>query len=331
MSDSPTELNQGVTTDSPTVDQGVQTDSPAVKDEGVKETLVDRINKLAEESPEKSPVSEESNQDSKVEEGKPDEQEDAPYQPYTEEEKARLHSKTRKRFMKTEGEIERLGQEVQSFKTDAESYNKVVGFLENNGLSIQDANDAFSILKDIKFNPAGALKRLMPIVQDLQKITGDVLPDDLADQVKKGYITEAHAQELSRHRANTAYQQTTQRNQEEQQKTQKVVETQRQIDAGKDAATKWENAWRSDPDYSKLQPEVQRLFTLELRADRDFKYAGPEAVVKLLDKLRDEVKARHVKAQPKTEIKHVTGGGSAAQTQRKPANTLEAINLALDG
>jgi hypothetical protein len=336
MSDSSTEnLNTGTETGaseatgspaaSPPVIEGEKAVSPPA--EGVKELLVDRIKQATDKLVDgKSPIPTEPDKQGDELPPNPTETE---VQPFTREDLPRLHSHTRKRVEKLLAKVDTANRERDEFKVQSEEYGKIKQYLTENDISGEDANIAFELLRDIKKDPAKALQTLAPVIERLQRETGTILPEDLAQQVHQGYVTKEHAQELSRLRAEKARQTETQNRETTLSEQRRQHEA--QVQAAKsitDALSAWERKWQaSDPDYSKKNSEVQEALELAMaRAQREGKLPKtPEEALKLVEDCRKRVEERIGRYQPpKQEVKHVSGG-AAPTAMPRPKTSIEAI------
>lgn len=326
-----TEIKTDVTdAGSSTANEGDKAGSPPAEGEKV-ESLVDRIKTAADKAGgEQSPGSE-SEGDAKTAEpdAKPatGEAEGDPGE-FTKDDLSRLHSKTRHRVQRLLSDKENLHKEIEHLKPAVESYANIIGFLKTNDLSFDDAHQAFDVLKNIRHDPAAALAQLLPVVEALQLQTGAVLPEDLEDKVRQGYVTEEDAKELARLRAKESFQQTqaekdrdlaARRGQERMQLLTTQVQT-----ALSGLETEWSS---SDPDYSKKREEVKEAFDLALYKA---KQAGKlpqtvEAAVALAKEVKTRVDSKIRMFQPKKqEVRHVSGS-STPNVQSKPKSLAEAI------
>src|SRR3546814_12555294 len=83
----------------------------------------------------------------------------------------------------------------------------MVKYVEEAGLETAEVNQTFEAARLIKdagrgqVDPAVALEAIMPFVQSLQALAGQVLPPELQQQVEQGALSEAHARDLARLRA----------------------------------------------------------------------------------------------------------------------------------
>lgn len=229
--------------------------------------------------------------------------------------------------------FQQLLRQRNGFKQDAERYNNVQTFLDNNGLSAEEAADGLILMSMMKTNPVEAWKRMKPTIQKLLVAAGEVLPDDLRQMVQEGKMDEAAALEVSRSRAGVASVQV-QRSFEQQQRDR---QTQRQsVQALGGAANDWEaDRRKKDPNFDKkfvpLQKEILFLQQTEGRPNT------PEGVRAQLDKAYAAVNASLKPAQPrdpqtqrfagpkKPELKPVTGGQVAGNSRPAPNSTLDIV------
>lgn len=352
MSESPTEnLNEtnsvadtqdtsskDVNTGSSAVNEGASADSPPA-DKAEKGSLVDRIKAAVDgKAEEKSPISDEGKKADAVKPEGENAEDDATF---TKDDLNNLHSKTRVRVRNLLNNVETLTKEkndllktVEAEKQYADQYRGILSFAKSANLTMDDLNLTIGLARDYKNEPQKALTQLRALVSELQKATGEALPEDLAAQVKSGHITEAHAQELSRHRAN-ANRQVTQSQEAEEAAKREREETARKVhDTVTTTAAKWESDWKaSDPDYQKKRDEV--LDEVELAIQRAAKAGklpqNAQAAIELLNGAKKKVEERLSKyAPPKTPMNLVTGS-SAVKTHTKPASLSGAILQSVNG
>lgn len=327
-------VNQGSDAGSPSATEGADADSPPAQG-SKKESLVDRIKKATDAVVEgKSPDPKEGDDGEAAKAEGEENPEEAEEKPFTKDDLNGLHSKTRKRVGKLIATLDTVTKERDQFKPAAEQYSQVIGFLKENGLSMDDANQAFDIMRDIQHDPERALAALEPIVEQLRQATGSVLPPDLAAQVQQGYITEAHAQELSKHRAKNAHQSVKAEHDRENFQRQRVETAQKATKDIVSSISDWESKWASaDPDYQKLRDDVRDELELSLsRAHKAGKLPRTaQDAVKFAEDCKKRVISKLGKFQPpRKEIRHVTG--SSAPSAKPAAKSMqEAILNAANG
>lgn len=329
--------NEGVGAGNPSPQEGANADSPAA-DEGSKksESLVDRIIATTERKDDGTtpdPDSEDSDEPTEGE-GDSDENAEAEEGAFTQDDLKSLHSKTRKRVRKLLEKNETLQKQVSEYEPAARQYTGIMQFMKQNNLKMEDANTAFEIMADIQRNPKKALETLLPIVQDLQSMTGAVLPEDLQAQVRQGYVTEEHAKELAALRADKAHKDYSQEQAQQREQQERVAAAQQAVTSITTALASWENQWKaSDPDYKALRSDVRDELELALMRR---KQAGTlpkttEEALALAEECKKRVVARVQKYRPpQKEIRHVSG--SSAPSAKPEAKSLdEAILRSVNG
>lgn len=309
---------------------GADAESPPAA-ESVKETLVDRIKKSVDNlSKEKSLVSGGNEDDIPPKVGDDSvvaAEEDAAFTKA--DDLQNLKPGLQKRVKKLLAEVDKREDALKEVQPAVEGYNRLTGFLKDNGISMDDANSALDLVADLKRDPKRAYDRLLPVMLDLQRIVGITLPDDLKQEMDNGYISEERAREIARGRADIARRELSDQETAARTESQKVEDAQRQGKAVEQSVTSWETKWKnSDPDYPKLRNEVQDEIELGLmRAQREGKLPGsPEAAVKFAEACLKRVKEKIARLQPnKQEVVHVSGSSSGTNTVSRPKTLQEAL------
>jgi hypothetical protein len=255
----------------------------------------------------------------------------------SDEEQARLSQKARRRFHKLAGEVATLTKQVDEFKPAAEQFQKVMSFASEAGLSVEDMNTGFSVMRNIKLAPEKAYEQLAPIMNQLEQMLGlGQLPADLQNAVSVGQITEAHARELNRARSaaklnGERLDQFTQKS-EQQRQTSAVKQ---QWDDAASATTEWENSKaKSDPDWKHKQSRVLELIELDLlkrqRQNPNFAPTTQEAVTmadEALKKVNEEFK--RFAPKPKQLNPGAKNAGASPSALPKPNSMFEAVEQGL--
>ena len=150
--------------------------------------------------------------------------------------------------------FQELVRDKNAYKVDAERYQNITNFLDENRVSADEAAAGLQIMALMKKDPVEALNALKPYVETLSQAAGYVLPDDIQSRVNDGYLDEDAGRELARAKAE-AQNERTQREallQDQQQATQAA-----QLNDVAMSVTEWENRTRStDPDYDLKQAEI---------------------------------------------------------------------------
>lgn len=216
--------------------------------------------------------------------------------------------------------------ELKTARIDQQRYQNVENFLQEQGLSGDEAAGLLRIGGLIKTNPAEAWKEMKPVVEKVLIAAGELLPTDLKAMVDKGEMKPEVALEVSRSRA--AVQSTEARVQFDRQRQ----ESRQQSDA-RNAILGTVSSWEAerklrDPNFdakqSALQREIAWLQTKEGRPNT------PEGVRAQLQKAYDTVSAAHVAPAPvrqqRPAIRPVTGGQVNGSVRPEIKSTLDAVN-----
>lgn len=305
-------------------------------------------------SDEESPASDESGTDpakaedvAKDEKGAKDEGDKADEDEISPEDLNRLNAKTRKRIdtLLTErremsGELSSVKAELDKLKPDAEAHKQVRTFLSESNLSAKDAGTALQLAAALVNDPEAAYAELQKIMASLETRIGAKLPDDLAEDVRLGHITEARARELSRARAgqNMAAQRAEQERtirQREADEQRKAAEAEAQQKVVRDLAVYGDELTaqrvQSDPDWKLKQPLVVDRLKLDIAEngmpkDRaDFKKRFDTAVKSATEFLQTVNPTR-----PRRTVVPNESAGSTGQNTAPPKSAQEAVLRALN-
>lgn len=219
--------------------------------------------------------------------------------------------------------------ERDSFKRSHEELLGLKSYMTEHGLTSDEVNIGFDIMKNIKNNPQAALEALAPFIQEMEVQTGQRLSPDIQERFDEGYIDEQSARELS---------QTRSREQLAQQASQQAavqaqqLQQQQYLDAHANevsgAVSEWERGWSStDPDYKLKQPKVMEKIELHL-----LKNGAPqtkEDAVQIAEMCRKVVDNEFRQLRPqKGNVTPVTGGSSPKSTP-EPSTLMEAMQQGL--
>lgn len=224
--------------------------------------------------------------------------------------------------VRTRKRIERLLEQRNQFRQGAEQYEQVQTFLQEHGVSAEEAADGILIQALIKTNPVEAWKKIKPIAQKLAVESGEMLPADLREQVQAGRLSREHALEMSRLRAaqsSAARQTEFQQRQAEQQRKQAAVQ------AVQHRVAQWEQATRArDPDFDAIGDDMQREVAF-LQRQHGMPRTPAEAE-QMIQTAYDSVRKRRTAFQPKPAKAPVTGGRvSSGQPTAEPKSMLDLV------
>jgi hypothetical protein len=250
----------------------------------------------------------------------------------TDEEMKLLKPKTRKRIQKLQGLVSEANERVEQFQEKAGRYEQFETFLSTNRISGEEADELFMIGALMKNNPQAALNAITPHYNRLLEITGNIMPDDLKQQVKQGYITEQHARELSQRRANEQVQNAVHQEQQQYQQQQQQVAHQNLINNITASVAKREQQWAAnDPDYKMKQSKILERIELKLgRAGREGRLpTTAEGAVQLAEDAKREVEKEIQSYKPKKPVTPPIGGSGSSTNVPEPKNTVELIRQSL--
>lgn len=251
----------------------------------------------------------------------------------TDEELKLWKPKTRKRFENLQAKYRDEKTRADTNETDAGNYRRFVDFLDTNGINEDEANQLFSIGAMMKNNPIGALQAITPYYYQLLEATGQILPPDLEAQVKAGYLTQAHALEVSRLRAANRLGPTIAQEQQKRQQQKDTRQQEQTVASMQNAISAWERKWSSsDPDYaSKKDRVLDRLELMMARAAREKKLPQTvEQAVAMAEKARRDIEDDFRQSRPKKPISVVDGGNSGKSHSPDPKDTRDVIRRTLN-
>lgn len=248
----------------------------------------------------------------------------------TDEELNQLHSKTRRRMKQLLRQKHEANETIESMRPLAERAQRIEEFVTKAGLSGDEVNSGFEIMRQLKTAPDKAYEMLKPIMISLEEHLGVRLPEDLREQVKQGYITIEAARETAMLRGRASRTET--------QLKERDVQGQRQehtrfVEDAATSVTTWENNWSTkDPDYKLKQPQVQEHIELALlKAQRSGQQLNKTAILKICDDARTSVNAMFARLRPRqtNEIRPVNGAGTSASAAPAAKTSLEAARRAV--
>jgi hypothetical protein len=237
--------------------------------------------------------------------------------------------------------FQHLLRKSKTFEEDAGRYRNVQTFMDENGITAQETADAFQFMAAVKQGDyAGAWNMIKPTVQELLVRAGEVLPDDLKQDVADGSISQERAVELSRERAKAkSFEQGRSFDQQRQQRSQQQQAAQ-QLHG---TAVGWaRDRARKDPQFDAKQPllmkEVNWLQS-QSRGKEGFDQFGipltPEGVKAQLEEAYKNVtlpapRGANGKFVPKVgdgvaKSRPTAAGGASGTARPQPKTTLDII------
>lgn len=203
-------------------------------------------------------------------------------------------------------ELNKIKQDVDSFKNKADRYDSIEQLIQSKGLSSEELDVGIEFLSNLKNadsnNAEQALKAILPVVEQLRSRIGDKLDDDLASDVETGYITEERAKEIQKYRASSK------NNESLKVQNQKILQQQK-VNSFVQAVESEEVKWKADPSYEKKLPVIKAQ--LQEIISREGMPNTPE-------------EARNIAVRAKQEADNLLG--VLVPKKKKPSRTMTSSN-----
>lgn len=218
-----------------------------------------------------------------------------------------------------------LVAERNELRTDASSYRNIRSFMDENGVSDEEAADALLVASLVKTNPAKAWEMLRPVVEQVLVAAGEILPAELEARVQAGEIPREAAIQISKSGAQVRSLET--RQQFEQRRGQ--IAAQRDLDGRLvGSATAWERDRQAkDPNYAAKQQALQKEVSWLQRTDGKPKTeAGvKEQLDKAYKAVNESFRAPPVATVRRSAVRLTSTGQGAANTTPRPESTLDIV------
>jgi len=219
--------------------------------------------------------------------------------------------------------------ERDSFKQSHQELMGLKSYMTEAGLSIDEVNTGFEIMKNIKENPQAAYEALMPYIEQMETSTGRRLSADIQERVDEGYLDEESAREMSQLRSREQLAtEASQRAAAQAQQIQQQQQVQQHATNVSGAVSEWETQWSSsDPDYKLKQPKVMEK--IELYLLKNGAPSSREHAVQIAEECRKSVNNELLQFRPrKGSVSPITGGSSPKSTP-EPKSLIEAMQQGL--
>jgi len=230
------------------------------------------------------------------------------------------------RFRSLVAEKNELKELAAKLQGDSEQYSKITDFIDKNNLTAKDAVEGFKIMAAIRNNPNTAHDMLSHHLNNVSKITGRVLPEDIQSKVDDGFLDEDAAKELSQARATLAREQYLRKQDAARSQNQREHEESQRWG---DSLKSWgESTLAKDPDFGLKQEEFNdRVVALVTERGRPSSQAEMLGIVEdAYATVNERFKARL--PQP-TQLRTVTGGKLSGTPVTEPTSLRDAITQSL--
>jgi len=228
--------------------------------------------------------------------------------------------------------IEQLLTERDSFKERATHWDQFSAWAKESGLVADELSQSLAIARMVKQSPHEALVALRDVVASLEKATGHVLPEDLADKVERGLIDEETARDLSVSRTRVALTEQQRRQEAEQRTAQADLDSRVQLaqSIGQSVTEYEKSLEQTDPDYQKIKGLVKSK-VIELMHE-DGVPANAQAAVAQVKKAVAEIKSQLSSVIPQRKpTRQAPEGSTHGNSGARPSTSLEAARMALNG
>lgn len=126
------------------------------------------------------------------------------------------------RWKQVKAESEELKQQVESLKPVVERDRLLRDYMRNEGISAQELSIALEFCALIRKDPAAAFEKIKPTYDALASYKGEILPQDLQQEVTDGALTLARAKEIAQLRAGVQHKEVQDKRNEEDQLNRQV-------------------------------------------------------------------------------------------------------------
>jgi len=232
-------------------------------------------------------------------------------------------------LIKESRELKTIKEQLPVIQRDAEEYRGIERYMEANGLTAPEVARGYEIMAAIKNDPVKARELLAEVWQNLSTFTGDVLPQDLQQEVEEGKLTAERAKEIAALRHQSRFQEG--RSQQSQQQLQQQEEQQRLQQSNNmlnSTAVSWEGQKRqTDPDYAeKADLVIDRVMAVVAQQGKP---QTPEAAKKILDDAYAFINERFKRFAPRrAPVAPASSAASAPAATAEPKTLLEAVTAA---
>lgn len=223
-----------------------------------------------------------------------------------------------------------LIRERNELRGPAQEYQKITAFMDAHALTAEEAANALTIVGLAKLDPTEAFKQIAPWFRKIAEAAGEILPQDLADRVQKGELSQDVAFELSRTRAKTSAQTARQQFETQRQQTQQQTASVRAV---ADAARTWEQDRQlKDPNFAAKAPRIaEKIAFLHATGQKPNTPEGVLAQLKMVyEAVNRELGAQSAaqsRQQRRPEKIPVRGGQVAATRPATPSGKMSTVDI----
>lgn len=336
--ESSTESEAGADT-SAEANQDVNSENSSNSEAGVETpSLLESVEAALSPGEEGSPTSETGKEKAEQAQGGKDKSEEDQELPELTEDEIKSHTpNAQRRIRQLVSERDDWQGQVDRLKPRAEQWDRVASYMRQHDIQPSHVDNALEITRRINAGQwSEAMEVLAPIYREVAARAGAILPDDLAEEVRLGHITEQRARELAKAQAaSKAAGERETRMTEKQREEAESAKHQQIIDTAVGAVDKWAKSKAgSDPDWHLKHEDVQEEVDHILRKRMEkgvegFPQTADDAVAiaeQALKNVEDRIKRYR---PPPKEHRTPTGQFASPHAKVQPKSLMEAVDAAL--
>lgn len=261
--------------------------------------------------------------DEKSDEVKTDEEDDKSPVPY-------------QRFQEVVKERQNYEQKLKEIEPLVDAHKSVVEFCQSNQITETQFRDSLEFLRLVNTDPISARAALEPIWNQLNGLSGNVLPSDLAQEVEDGLISEARAKEIAKYRGQMQVSEAKVKLSAQQSQQQQQATFQRELGT---TLTSWTTHKQTlDPGFKPKSAENAVDGKFEFVADRFYKLMASNPpktaadAVKMVEQAYNEVSKTFTSfgdKQKPTGNKIISSTKASTNSKTAPKTVQDAVKNAL--
>lgn len=231
--------------------------------------------------------------------------------------------------------IERT-KELQALRPQAEAYQAITGFMDQSNLSGEEVAEGFEIMALLKSGDPANLVKARDWFQErltaLNTSIGDILPDDLKQQVEDGLVDADVARQHARTRAEAEYLRSQREEQSKREREEAAAQEARQAaEAMRSSVLSWEAKVKAtDPDYATKKAKLVEVQAEAMIARSGKRPATPQEALELVETAYREVNEHLKLIQPRAQPITPSPAGATSRVIAAPKSLREAVESALN-
>jgi len=235
------------------------------------------------------------------------------------------------RFQEKVKKAQEFETKVKEYEPLVQAHKSIVEYCQTNQISEEQFQQGMEMLKLVNTDPIAAKKALEPIWNQLNSLSGDSLPEDLASEVREGLISESRAKELARFRGQSKVSEAKVKLSNQEFNQQRQAQFVQQIESSVSA---WSNAkQKNDPDFKPKTAANATDGKFEFVADRFYKLMastppknGADAI-RLVEQAYADVSKAFTAMKPKVNIssKGLSSTKSSSNSQKEPKSIADVV------